>query len=115
MANKLPPLPMGILPGHAYWNDWAEKLRSIINEFANGFPWSQVSGTPTTAAGYGITDVAVLNGSSRTTNGVDTTDDVIVDDSANGLVLKSPNGTYYRATINNSGVVTWTSLGTTKP
>lgn len=77
--------------------------------------WSTITGTPTTVAGYGITNAAVLNGSSRTTNGIDTTDDVITDSTARGPVMKSPNGHYWRAAISNLGVVTWTDLGTTKP
>lgn len=56
MANKLPPLPVGVAPGSGYWNDWYEKLRTLINSFANGFPWSSVTGTPTSLSGYGITD-----------------------------------------------------------
>lgn len=63
-----------------------------------------------TASGY-----AGLNASSRTTKGVDTTDDVITDSTAKGPVMKSPNGHYWRAAISNLGVVTWTDLGTTKP
>ena len=32
-----------------------------------------------------------------------------------GLVLKSPNGHYWRGTISNIGVVTWTDIGTSIP
>jgi hypothetical protein len=49
------------------------------------------------------------------TNKVDNPSDVIVDLTTKGLVLKSPNGHYWRATISNAGAVTWTDLGTTKP
>jgi hypothetical protein len=56
MANKLPPLPVGVAPGSGYWNDWYEKLRTLINNFADGFLWSSITGTPTTLSGYGITD-----------------------------------------------------------
>ena len=56
MANKLPPLPVGVAPGSGYWNDWYEKLRTLINSFAAGFPWSSVTSTPTSLSGYGITD-----------------------------------------------------------
>jgi hypothetical protein len=127
MANKLPPLPVGIAPGSGYWNDWYEKLRTLVNGFAGGVPWSSVTTTPTTLAGYGITDgqstsaknnangYAGLNSSSRVTKGVDTTDDLIVDTISKGLVLKSPNNHYWRASISNAGVVTWTDLGLTKP
>lgn len=128
MAKKLPPLPIGVAPGSGYWNDWYEKLRTLINSIATGISWSLVTGTPTSLAGYGITDpveltthkdaangYAGLNGVSRITKGVDTTDDIITDSTAKGPVMKSPNGHYWRAAISNIGVVTWTDLGTTKP
>lgn len=129
MANLIPPQPVGSLPGSAYWNDWIEKVRTLINSFADAVPWSIITGTPTTLAGYGITDAqatsqkdaangyAGLNASSRTTKGVDTTDDLIVDDATNGLVLKDTQGTphYWRVTVNNVGVLVITDLGTTKP
>lgn len=56
MATKLPPLPLGVLPGSTYWNDWYEKLRTLINSFLTGISWSLITGTPTTFAGYGIAD-----------------------------------------------------------
>lgn len=28
---KLPPIPVGVAPGHSFWNDWYEKLRNLIN------------------------------------------------------------------------------------
>lgn len=56
MANKLPPLPNGVVPGSGYWNDWYEKLRTLINSILSGFDWSLITGTPTTLAGYGITN-----------------------------------------------------------
>ncbi len=128
MANNLlPPMPVGVPPDHSYMNDWYEKLRTIINSVATSFPWSLITGTPTTLAGYGITDAqatsqkdvangyAGLNSVSRTTKGVDTTDDIIVDSLTKGIVLKSPNLHYWRSSISNLGVVTWTDLGTTKP
>lgn len=56
-----------------------------------------------------------LNAASRTTKGVDTTDDLIVDSAAKGLVLKNDtDGHYYRLTI-VSGAPSWTDLGTSKP
>jgi hypothetical protein len=162
MAQYLPPAPTGVPPGHAFWNDWMEKLRTLVNNTVN-IAWVAITGTPTTLAGYGITDAAPLshvgsggathanavaagaagfmtgadktkldgaeiqsnkdavsgyaglNAVSRTTKGVDTVDDIVVDSITKGLVLKSPNGNYWRATISNLGVVTWTNLGATKP
>lgn len=128
MATKLPPLPPDVPPGSFQFNDWYEKLRLKINDLMTGVSWSLITGTPTTLAGYGITDsvelttnknsasgYAGLNAVSRTTKGVDTTDDVITDSTTTGPVMKSPNGHYWRATISNAGAVTWTDLGTTKP
>lgn len=56
MPNKLPPLPVGATPGSYFWNDWYEKLRTLINSLLDGVDWSLITGTPTTLAGYGITD-----------------------------------------------------------
>ncbi|GAM20644.1 hypothetical protein SAMD00019534_038190 [Acytostelium subglobosum LB1] len=39
----------------------------------------------------------------------------LADNSATGLILKSSGGTYYRLTINNSGVVQVANLGSTRP
>jgi hypothetical protein len=114
-AKLLPPLPVGVAPGSGYWNDWYEKLRNLINSFATGFPFSSITLTPITLAGYGIGDGATKNGSNRMNLGVDTTDDVIVDTTTKGVVLKSANGHYWRSTISNAGVLTWTDLGTIKP
>ena len=62
------------------------------------------------ASGY-----AGLNSVSRTTKGVDTTDDLIVDLATKGLVLKnSTDGYYFRLTM-VAGIATWTNLGATKP
>lgn len=64
------------------------------------------------ASGY-----AGLNASSRTTKGVDTTDDLIVDVATKGLVLKDTQATphYWRATVSTTGVLTTADLGTVKP
>lgn len=128
MASKLPPLPVGVAPGSGYWNDWYEKLRTLVNSITSGVSWTLITGTPTSLSGYGITDpvelttnknnasgYAGLNSVSRITKGVDTTDDVITDSTAKGPVMKSPDGHYWRAAMSNLGVVTWTDLGTTKP
>ena len=101
MATKLPPAPTGVPPGHPFWNDWYEKLRDLVDK-TTSIDWSIVTNTPTTLAGYGVVKVDVPG-------------DVISDNSAKGLVLVSPNGHYWRATISNAGVVTWTDLGLTKP
>lgn len=43
MANKLPPLPVGVAPGSGYWNDWYEKLRTLINSIVAGLSHSTLS------------------------------------------------------------------------
>lgn len=129
MAGKLPPIPVGVPPGHSFWNDWYEKLRTLVNDILTSISWSIITGTPTTLSGYGITDgqsttqkniangYAGLNAASRTTKGVDTTDDVIIDLATKGLVLKDTQGPahYWRVTIDNTGALITTDLGTTKP
>ena len=138
MAVILPPTPIGVPPGHSFWNDWYEKLRTIVNQGAVSVLWSNINFT-----GSNITDLATrdhsdltsLQGGSsgqrfhlttaqhaeataaRSSRGVDTTDDLIVDDATNGLVLKDTAGTphYWRVTISTAGVLTTTDLGTTKP
>jgi hypothetical protein len=56
-----------------------------------------------------------LNSDRRSTTGIDTTDDLIVDAAAKGLVLKNDtDGHYYRLTM-VAGTPTWTDLGATKP
>lgn len=43
MSNKLPPLPVGVAPGSGYWNDWYEKLRTLINSIVAGLSHSTLS------------------------------------------------------------------------
>lgn len=125
----IPPSPVGVVPGSGLWNDWIEKIRTAVNGTLGGILWTNVTGTPTTLAGYGITDAeeevnknavsgyAGLNSVSRTTKGVDATDDLVVDSATKGLVLKDTQGTphYWRITISNAGAIVITDLGTTKP
>lgn len=128
MSDILPPAPIDA-PFTSYnWTDWYKKVRDAINNTAT-VAWATITGTPTTLAGYGITDgqntsgknaangYAGLNASSRITKGVDTTDDVIVDLATKGLVLKDTQGTphYWRVTISTIGALVTTDLGTTKP
>ena len=102
MADILPPAPVDAPFGGYAWADWYKKVRDAINT-ATSVVWGSITGTPTTLAGYGITDAH------------DTTEDIIIDTTAKGLVLKSPNAHYWRVSISNAGVLTWTDLGTTKP
>lgn len=138
MADLLPPTPVGVPPGHSFWNDWYEKLRVLVNQGAISVLWNNIN-----FAGSNLTDLAtrahnnlqsVQGGSAgefyhltsaqhseatspRSSRGVDTTDDLIVDDATQGLVLKDTQGTphYWRITVNNTGTLVITDLGTTKP
>lgn len=44
MSNKLPPLPVGVAPGSGYWNDWYEKLRTLVNNIAAGLSHNLLTG-----------------------------------------------------------------------
>lgn len=52
----IPPQPQGVVPGSGLWNDWIEKIRSVVNQTLTSINWSIITGKPTTLAGYGITD-----------------------------------------------------------
>lgn len=43
MAVILPPTPIGVPPGHSFWNDWYEKLRTVINQGAISVLWSNIN------------------------------------------------------------------------
>lgn len=43
-SNKLPPLPVGVAPGSGYWNDWYEKLRTMVNNIAAGLSHNLLTG-----------------------------------------------------------------------
>jgi len=112
-GQVIPPIPIDAPFGAYGWVDWYNKVRNAINS-AQTIAFTSITGLPTTLAGYGITNGAALT-AGRTTNGVKTTDYVIVDSTTSGLTLKSPNGHYWVSSISNAGAVTWTDVGTTSP
>ena len=73
------------------YRDWQESTRAIVTQLTATFAGDRLA------------------------RGVDTIDDLIVTATAKGLVLRSPDGNYWRATISNVGALTWTNLGATKP
>jgi hypothetical protein len=119
------------------WVDWYTKLRDVIDTSALDHQalLNLQGGSATERYHLTVAQLALVTGAeqlvnknaangyaglnvvSRTTKGVDTTDDVIVDDNLNGLVLKDNAGTphYWRVTVDSAGVITTTDLGTTKP
>lgn len=56
MAYKLPPTPVGVPPGHSFWNDWYEKIRYIINEAQVEVTWSNINFT-----GSNLTSISTRN------------------------------------------------------
>lgn len=138
MAYKIPPQPIGSVPGSGLWNDWIEKLRTAFNDGQVAVTWTNIdfSGSNITdlvsrshqslqnlqggTAGemYHLdnADYTALSGT-RITKGVDTTDDIIIDLATKGLVLKDTQASphYWRITISNVGALVITDLGTTKP
>lgn len=56
MANLIPPVPgPGTVQSDYAWLDWYEKVSRAINNTAS-VDWPVITNTPTTLAGYGITD-----------------------------------------------------------
>lgn len=41
----LPPMPTGVPPGSAYWNQWYEELRSLVNSGTISTTWSNINFT----------------------------------------------------------------------
>jgi len=137
MADILPPAPINELPTSYGWVDWYFKLRTLVNA-VNNLSWASVN-----KSGSNLTDIQTRNHNdlqntqggtlteryhltaaqqteatnARSSRGVATTDDLIVDLATKGLVLKDTQGTphYWRVTISTLGVLTTTDLGTTKP
>lgn len=48
MAVILPPTPIGVPPGHSFWNDWYEKLRTVVNTGAISVTWANINFTGST-------------------------------------------------------------------
>lgn len=53
MAVLLPPTPVGVPPGHSFWNDWYEKLRTVINQGNVSVLWGNIN-----FSGSNITSIA---------------------------------------------------------
>lgn len=117
----IPPQPAGSVPGEGFWNDWIEKIRKIVNDLQQGLiPHNDLQGIQGGSASerYHVTSAqATEAAAARSTRGVDTTSDIIIDLATKGLVLKDTQGTphYWRITISNVGALVITDLGTTKP
>lgn len=119
MAYTLPPAPpvprtkeqqQTAYSNASYWSDWYNKVREIINLINVNIAGLVSKSEANIPLGY-----AALNLDTRIEVGADVTDDLIVDDTTRGLVLKSPGGTYFRAQISDAGVLSWVNLGSSKP
>lgn len=115
----IPPTPVGVPPGHSFWNDWYEKLRTLVNTIET-LAHNALTGLQggTSNQYYHLTSAQhTETTATRSSRGVDTTDDIIIDLATKGLVLKDTQGTphYWRLTVSNIGVLITTDLGTTKP
>lgn len=67
------------------------------------------AGTPTELARY-LRTLAEANNAR-----INEYQDIVVDTSSYGLILKSPNGHYWRVTVGDTGTLSTTDLGTTLP
>jgi hypothetical protein len=61
MTTKLPPLPIGVAPGSGYWNDWYEKLRTIINNTLLGIAHNSLTGLQGSGPDYFHLTLAQFN------------------------------------------------------
>jgi len=137
MADIIPPAPVNEAQSSYAWIDWYVKLVNFVNNQTN-ILWASIN-----KAGSNLTDIvtrqhndlqSVQGGgaseqyhltaaqhtettNARSSRGVDTTDYLIVDLATKGLVLKDTAGTphYWLLSVNTSGVLVTTDLGTTKP
>lgn len=87
MAQLLPPTPVGVPPGHSFWNDWYEKMRTLINNVLGQ-----------------VGTFAVINEDGYVTDGVHLSGDATDADNT-GLVLTSPDGAEWRVLVSNGGTL----------
>lgn len=96
------------------WRLVSRSAGSLTAHVAEGDPHAQyqLESEKDSPSGY-----AGLDGSGRVVKGVKATDDLIVDDTAKGLVLKDNAGTphYWRISVSTAGVLSAADLGTTAP
>ena len=81
--------------------------------YADGTNWNPGGGK----GFYRYTGSAWIHIAAECFTDIDTTGDVVINNSAKGVVLKDTQGTphYWRVTVNNVGGLVTTDLGTVKP
>jgi len=137
MADIIPPAPVNEAQSSYAWIDWYVKLVNFVNNQSN-ILWTSINKAGSSLADLATrlhNDLQTRQGGSltesyhltaaqhteatnaRSSRGVDTVDDVIIDLAAKGLVLKDTQATphYWRVTISTLGILTTSDLGTTKP
>lgn len=103
MADILPPAPVDAPFGAYNWVDWYKKVRDAINN-ATTLAWTAITGTPTTLAGYGITNAQTkLNDSAGLAA-------ALSDETGTGLAVFNNTPTLVTPVI---GVATGTSVALT--
>lgn len=75
MPDTLPPAPIDAPFASYNWTDWYRKVRDAINQ-STSVAWSIITGTPTTIAGYGITDGVTKTGIETLSNKTLTTPNI---------------------------------------
>lgn len=100
----IPPFPIGQPPGSSFLNDWYEKIRVKINTGAITIAFANITGKPTTLAGYGIVDAQ-----SKINNSADLAA-ALSDETGTGLVVFNNTPSLVAPSI---GAATGTSLNIT--
>ena len=115
MKQVLPPAPpvprtkeqqQTAFSNAAFWTDWYTKLREVIQEIQTNLGDIVYRALGNQPYGYPLLDEDAR---------INMETDIVINDSAVGLVLKSENGTYFRFTVNDVGGLITTNLGTTLP
>ena len=84
--------------------------------FSAGFPFQKVMGLGYGNRGGVTVGAGLLAGAAISpTDGMAVQSDILITTATKGLVLRSPDGHYWRGTISNLGSVTWADLGTSAP
>lgn len=105
MAGKLPPTPVGVPPGHSFWNDWYEKLRALINDTVVNFSDLNFTGSNLTSiATRNHNDLQNIQGGSsgqyyHLTSAQSVTAIAFTGLAGNGVIVKTGTDTYAVRTL----------------
>jgi hypothetical protein len=87
-------------------SSWVVDALAITNAKINDVAWGKITGTPTTVAGYGITDAVTLTGTQTLTNKTLTSPKINVGADATGDVyFRDGSGNLVRLAIGSTGQV----------